>query len=234
MSAHLADRFEARRAAGALSIAEREALDRDGFFVAPNALDGASVDRLRRAFADAPTQDNGTQHVAILPATPDREAWLELSRHPILLAAALHVLVETFRVGDPHGRNPLPGYGQQGLHADWMARTRGSPYFVVTAIWMLDDFTTVNGATRIVPATHRLPRAIPKRLGQPLAHHPKERIVTGAAGSVLLFNGHLWHSGTRNESHAPRRAVQISCVRSQTKVDVPPLVRARPSSLGKG
>jgi hypothetical protein len=221
MSVDPAGRREARHATSALASAQREALDREGFFLAPNALDGAWVERLHLAFAGAPVQDNGTQHVAISAATPDREAWLELARHPVFLAAASHVLVGAFRVGDPHGRNPLPGYGQQGLHADWMERTPSSPYIVVTAIWMLDDFTTANGATRIVPGTHLVPRAITKSLGQPLAHHPKERIVTGAAGSVLLLNGHVWHSGTKNESSAPRRAAQISCLRQP------------PSALGK-
>jgi ectoine hydroxylase-related dioxygenase (phytanoyl-CoA dioxygenase family) len=86
-----------------------------------------------------------------------------------------------------HGRNPLPGFGQQGLHADWRPRQPGEPYAVLTLIWMLDDFTQDNGATRVVPGSHKSPRAIDKKLAQPLARHPRELVVTGAAGDMLVF-----------------------------------------------
>jgi ectoine hydroxylase-related dioxygenase (phytanoyl-CoA dioxygenase family) len=49
---------------------------------------------------------------------------------------------------------------------------------------------------------------VPKAIADPATHHPQEQIVTGAAGSILVFNGHLWHSGTRNTSKQSRRALQ--------------------------
>jgi ectoine hydroxylase-related dioxygenase (phytanoyl-CoA dioxygenase family) len=186
-----------------------QALDREGFVLVANALEQAWVDRLRRAFDHAPAQKDGTAHVDLSPETPEREAWLALKEHPVVLAAADHLLGRAFRIGDPHGRNPLPGYGQQGLHADSMPRATVEPYLVLTTIWMLDDFTADNGATRLVPGSHRLLRPIAKRLGQPGARHPSETTVTGKAGTVLILNGHTWHSGTRNASKGPRRAVQM-------------------------
>lgn len=39
-------------------------------------------------------------------------------------------------------------------------------------------------------------------------HKPDEMTVTGQSGSALLFNGHLWHSGTRNNSRSSGRALQ--------------------------
>ena len=64
--------------------------------------------------------------------------------------------------------------------------------------------------------THLLAEPIPKSLAQPDARHPRERVVTGPAGSVLVFNGHLWHSGRRNASRGPRRAAQIVIVRDSS------------------
>jgi ectoine hydroxylase-related dioxygenase (phytanoyl-CoA dioxygenase family) len=191
-----------------LAQGQAEALDRHGYFVLPGALDATWVARLRRAFDEAPAQKDGTQHVALGPDTPHHEAWLALKEHPVVLAAAGHVL-PSFRVRDLHGRNPLPGYGEQGLHADWMPRQDALEHFVVTAIWMIDDFTGGNGATRLVPGTHRIARPIPKSLAQPGARHPDEVLITGAAGSVLVMNGHTWHSGRKNASRGPRRAGQM-------------------------
>ena len=198
---------------GELSAAERGALDRDGFLVVPGALDAGWIARLARAFEAAPAQADGTQHVVLSEATPEREAWGRLESHPVVVAAATHILGSPIRVRDLHGRNPLPGYGQQGLHADAVARAAGDPYSVVTALWMIDPFTDDNGATRVVPGSHRLRRPPPPSFAQPLARHPDERVITGAAGAVLVINGHLWHSGRRNTSTGPRRAGQMVIVR---------------------
>ena len=130
----------------------REALDGDGFIVVPNLLDEGWRARLLRAFEDAPAQSSGTQHVRLSNATPELAAWNAMATHPLVLAAAEHVLRRPFHVRDLHGRNPLPGFGQQGLHVDSVPRAAGDPYSVVTALWMIDAFTAENGATRSFPA----------------------------------------------------------------------------------
>jgi ectoine hydroxylase-related dioxygenase (phytanoyl-CoA dioxygenase family) len=195
-----------------LSAEQRGALDREGFILVEGALDAGWLAQLARAFEAAPAQADGTQHVALSDATPEIEAWRRLENHPTVVAAAAYVLGGPIRVRDLHGRNPLPGYGQQGLHADSVTRAAGDPYSVVTALWMIDAFTDDNGATRVVPGSHRLTRPPPTSFAQPLARHPDERVITGAAGSVLVFNGHLWHSGRRNTGSGPRRAGQMVLV----------------------
>jgi ectoine hydroxylase-related dioxygenase (phytanoyl-CoA dioxygenase family) len=190
----------------------RARLDRDGYVVVPAALDAAWLARLRRAFEYAPAQTSGTQHIEVTAATPEVESWRALGEHPVLLAAAEHVLARPFHLGGMHGRNPLPGFGQQGLHADW-TRAPDNAYVVLTAIWMLDDFTAQNGATRVVPGSHLITSPLPKSLAQPLAHHRDETLVVGRAGTVLILNGYLWHSGRLNASAGPRRAVQLSLMR---------------------
>ena len=192
-----------------LAELHREALDRDGFTVVPAVLDEAWRARLLRAFEEAPLQSSGTQHVRLSDATPELTAWDGMATHPLVLAAAEHILRRPFHVRDLHGRNPLPGFGQQGLHIDSVPRDAADPYSVVTAIWMIDAFTVENGATRVVPGSHRLLHSPPADYAQPLARHPGERVVTGSAGDVLIFNGHLWHSGRRNYSPGPRRAAQM-------------------------
>ena len=171
----------------------------DGWLLVADAIDAARLERLRAAFG---VQTEATEHV---PLEDDA-----LATHPAIADAARIVFEGApWRVRDVHGRNPLPGYGQQGLHADWKPRAAGEPFQVLTAIWMLDDFTVENGATRIVPGSHTITTPIPKALAQPLAHHPREIVVTGRAGSVLVFNGHLWHAGRKNESRGWRRCVQM-------------------------
>jgi len=186
----------------------QQALDRDGYAVVPGVLDDRWIERLRRAFDFAPAQAGGTHHVEITDETPELEAWRALEHHAVLKEAAEHLLGQPYGLGGMHGRNPLPGFGQQGLHSDCM-RAPGNECILISAIWMLDDFTKENGATRVVPGSHRIERPIPRDFAQPLARHPDEKIIVECAGSLVLFNGYLWHSGRRNDSNRPRRAVQM-------------------------
>ena len=197
-----------------LDRAEAAALDGEGYVVLDSVVDEAWLQRLRAAFeaasarpdADAGRTETGTQHSRDLAhADPVFEGVL---LHPRVLAAVHHVLQRPFQLLFLSGRDPLPGYGQQGLHTDWTPRAPHTPFDVVTALWPLDGFTRESGPTRVLPGSHLVPRALPKPLQAPRAHHPDERLVLVPAGSVLVLNGHLWHSGTRNTSQGPRRALQ--------------------------
>ena len=201
-----------------LAPVERQALDRDGYVVLTNLIDGDWLAGLRAAFENAcgkgeqtpVVKESGTRHIDDLV---NRDQVFEgVYTHPRVLAAVYHILRVPFRVGQINGREPLPGYGAQGLHADWTARVRGEPFRIVTTIWLLDDFTSDNGATRVVPGTHQLLTPPPKSLAEPASRHPEQKIIIAEAGSVLVFNGHLWHSGTRNETHSSRRVLQCSFV----------------------
>ena len=201
-----------------LSSLERDALDRDGYIIAAGLIDACWLESLRAEFERACAHDRqasegkerGTRHANDL-----------VNRDPVfdgvytnakVLAAVSHVLRCPFRVGQMNGRDPLHGFGQQGLHADWVARAKGEPFRIVTTIWLLDDFTAENGATRLVPGTHLLLTPPPKSLAAPQSRHPDQKVIVAKAGSVLVLNGHLWHSGTRNNASLPRRVLQCSFV----------------------
>ncbi|MBV9269541.1 MAG: phytanoyl-CoA dioxygenase family protein, partial [Candidatus Eremiobacteraeota bacterium] len=110
-----------------------------------------------------------------------------------------------------HYRAPKPGHGAQALHADYTPGTYAPPYQVATVIIPLVNFTNVNGATRVIAGSHRRPFAVSKESGKP---HPDETIICADAGSAIVFNGHLLHSGTRNNSSELREALQITYARS--------------------
>ncbi|MGW5360867.1 phytanoyl-CoA dioxygenase family protein [Actinopolymorpha pittospori] len=128
--------------------------------------------------------------------------------HPRVLAAIRHVLGE-FRLSSLNSRAALPGQGHQGLHTDWGVLRVGEGYQVCNSIWLLDDFTAQNGATRVVPGSHRKRGVAPadELDGDPSATHPDEIQLIAPAGTVVVFNSHLWHGGTRNNTDLPRRAM---------------------------
>ncbi|CAN5908461.1 hypothetical protein BH24BAC1_BH24BAC1_36740 [soil metagenome] len=90
---------------------------------------------------------------------------------------------------------------------DWHEAVAPGSYTVCNSIWLLDDFSRENGATRIVPGSH-LKGSLPQdELEDPFAPHPDEIVIEAPAGSVFIFNSHAWHGGTTNLTAAPRRAI---------------------------
>ena len=101
----------------------------------------------------------------------------------------------------------FPGASAQKLHVDtpfpeplppWAARAN--------TIWFLDDFTEDNGATEVVPKSHKFTK-------KPSSRDQIEaltRKITGPKGSVLFTHGNLWHRAGQNKSQLPRVAM-LAC-----------------------
>jgi len=127
--------------------------------------------------------------------------------HVRVLAGIRHVLGSKIKLSSLNYRAAKPGLGLQKLHVDWHEAVAAGSYTVCNSIWLLDDFSKENGATRIVPGTHqdgRLPQDV---LNDPFEPHPDEIIIEAKAGSVYIFNSHAWHGGTTNNTNSSRRAI---------------------------
>ena len=133
-------------------------------------------------------------------------------QHPKILAIAYHVIGKDFKVNSINGRDALPGQGHQDLHADWGPRRLDDLYGGVNTIWLLDDFTPDNGATRFVPATHKLAGSPKDYVVDVRAPHPDEQLVIAKAGTVFAYNMHMWHGGTQNRTNKTRRVLHPSFI----------------------
>ncbi len=198
-------------------------LDEQGYLPLPGILDGDSVAALARLFdqfvADEGDRagleahrEDGTDRLANLV---DKDPLFDLCwNNPHQLAAISHVLRwQEFKVFSLNGRAALPSQGHQGLHVDWGSAVPPGDYQICNSIWMLDDFTEENGATRIVPGSHRWGRLPQDDMADARDPHPDEILVLGSAGTAVIFNSHLWHGGTQNRSDQPRRALHSAYVR---------------------
>jgi hypothetical protein len=131
---------------------------------------------------------------------------------PRVLECMAHILGPRFKLSSLNARSTLPHTAMgQPLHADSGAIADASGYFVANSVWMLDDFTAENGATRFVAGSHRSGRLPEARF---LQAHPDEQLVLGKAGDVVVMNAHMWHGGTANRTAAPRCAMHVYYTRS--------------------
>lgn len=136
--------------------------------------------------------------------------------HPKVLAGIVEVLGQQIKLSSLNYRAAKPGMGQQKLHVDWHETVEPGNYQVCNSIWLLDDFTIENGATRVVPGTHLIPKTPSDEMENPMGKHSQEQYILAPAGTVVIFNSHTWHGGTTNRTDQDRRAIHsYFCRRNQ-------------------
>jgi ectoine hydroxylase-related dioxygenase (phytanoyl-CoA dioxygenase family) len=227
--------------AGQLTGPDKARLDRDGFLPLPGILDAGQLQAIRRRLAELSAaegqqagaevhQEEGTDRLADLV---NKDPVFDVCfTHPKILAAMAHVLGD-FTLSSLNARAALPGHGQQRLHADWGVAVTPGNYRVCNSIWLIDDFTQANGPTRVVPGSHRSARLPREVMADPFGPHPDEIKVLGEAGTVVIFNSHLWHGGTRNVTDRPRRALHSYFCRRGLKQQLDQRACVRPETLAR-
>lgn len=99
----------------------------------------------------------------------------------------------------------------QNFHRDVRVFSR-EKNLMINMIVMLDEFTISNGATKIIPGSHKHEEMPCQEYLDKESHY-----VTGEAGSVLLFDSNVWHSASKNLSGEPRRALTLNYTKPYIK-----------------
>ena len=200
-----------------LTSGQQQLLDEQGFVILPNVLEPDVVSKLACRFDEIVAsegdraglevhQEPGTARLANLV---DKDPLFDVCwNYPLILAGVAHVFGwRPFKVNSLNARAALPGQGHQRLHADSSVPAVPGVYQNCNSIWMLNDFTEDNGATRVVPGSHRWQRLPADSMTNPSDPHPEETLLLGQAGSCGVINAHLWHGGTKNTTGQLRRSV---------------------------
>ncbi|HEY1967810.1 MAG TPA: phytanoyl-CoA dioxygenase family protein [Pseudonocardia sp.] len=188
--------------------ADLAALARDGYVVLPELLSPAEVEEAKAALEEllGPKGRNNfeghlTQRAySLLAKTRVTDRMVE---HPRVLALADRMLMPNYLLSQLQVIKILPGERGQLLHADdlFYPVPRPRPALSAATMWAIDPFTEDNGATVVLPGSHRWGADREPRDDDP------RRPAVMPAGSCVFFLGTLWHGGGANTSGAPRMAV---------------------------
>jgi ectoine hydroxylase-related dioxygenase (phytanoyl-CoA dioxygenase family) len=185
-------------------------LDRDGYATVADAI---PQDQVAAARADLeailehtpPGRDDfegrRTQRVYALFAKT--RALDPLALHPVVLGVLDRVLGQ-YQLSAPAGIAIGAGETAQPLHPDDAIYPLARPHaeLVVNVMWPLEDFTVANGATRIVPGSHRWTERQPGPDTDTVA-------IEMPAGTALLYLGSVWHGGGANHTERTRLGVVL-------------------------
>lgn len=184
-----------------------ELLDRDGVaivegFLSERQLDVKRAD-LERVLGEVPGGRNdfeGFDTRRIYALFAKTRVFDDEAIDPLLLGVLERVLGSA-QLSAPVGISIGPGESAQPLHRDdgIYPLSEAGPELVLNTMWALDDFTEANGATRIVPGSHRWTA--------PPRQEPETIAAVMPAGSVMFFRGSLLHGGGANTTDRFRLGV---------------------------
>ena len=153
--------------------------------------------------------------------------FIELLGNPTVRTIASGMLSDTSILHLQNGfilssfpKESTPADFQSSFHRDFPRYMNG--YLAsLNVLLAIDDFTTQNGATRVVPRTHQQAEA-------PTREHIEKNVVAleCPAGSIIVFDSTLWHASGINTSGKDRLAINHQFTRSYIKqqIDYPRLL----------
>jgi ectoine hydroxylase-related dioxygenase (phytanoyl-CoA dioxygenase family) len=188
-----------------------EALNRDGYLIRRDVL-GESE---RRALVDAlapferakPMGRNefeGERSQRVYSLVAKGAPFVSLIEHPYALELLDGCLDEHFLLSTSQSIRLHPGETPQPWHTDDSFYPVPRPLtkrLALSFIWALEDFSEENGATELLPGSHRWNIKYPEANAGPTVR------AVMPAGSVLVFEGALWHRGGENTSRGTRLCV---------------------------
>ena len=153
------------------------------------------------------------------------EVALALLEHPTVLQLA-DLSIKEYRLNDLTVFSALPAPQDDASVAttswhrdcDDFDTESGSLWF----FFYLDDLTTQNGATWIVPGSHRIRSSFEPPLERPwtpvdLDRFPSRKQLTGKAGDLVVIDARAIHTSGRNNSDRARRLINLGLVPERSK-----------------
>jgi len=198
----------------ATARAHIEKVRADGYTIVENAIEpdliealNEALERLERDLGAKPAENTfeGHRTVRIYNLLARGSPFEKVPAHPSVLPIIEGVLDPGCLISSLSSIAIDPGEVAQPIHADDMAIPLEKPHvpIVCNSMWALTDFTEANGATRLVPGSHRGPNP---DYGATYDSIPAEM----SKGSVLIWEGALWHGGGANNTDRRRTGIAMN------------------------
>jgi ectoine hydroxylase-related dioxygenase (phytanoyl-CoA dioxygenase family) len=185
-------------------------LDQDGYAILTGLLDERHQQELIDALAPwesaRPMGRNafeGLRTQRVYSLAGKGEVFMRLAEHPAIVEIVDRTLLPNWLLSTFQSIRLHPGETAQAWHTDdafyLIPRPRRS--LALSTIWALEAFTEENGATQVIPGSHKWGDEHPD-------HRPERAVsVVMPAGSVVVFDAALWHRGGANQSGSTRLAL---------------------------
>ncbi len=165
------------------------------------------INKVSKNFLHLPTmfdQDKSQRVWNLINKAPELAPLIE---HPVVLPMVRSILGQDCNLHDFQSTSIGPHTAGGSWHVDAPLGQIAEPLpefpLTIQNVWLLDDFTEHNGATRVMPRSHKLRKSPPWTTSS----LEGEVTLTAPAGSVAIWLSNTWHRSGPNETDNPRRAI---------------------------
>ena len=219
-----------------------EELTRNGYTIVPSGFSQIAIQNIGNAFETHRhsyfrkfgfeyLETLNEQHTLRAPFMQGNKIFLDVAFHPQLLDLVSRMIQGEFYLNQQNGViNPGGApYSQGRWHRDlpyqhWV----NSRPLAINALYCIDDFTSDNGATLVIPGSHKFAEFPSDAFAEKHAIQ-----VSAKAGDFIVLDCMTYHSGAHNSTYRDRRglnhvysipllAPQISTVESVDQLDLTP------------
>ena len=186
---------------------------KQGFAIWPGFLTGHRRDEIRdlaKRVADSDHANRYPKSTRVWDLYRHGEEFVDLLGDPALAAVldellGVNHLLSDYSLNVVQPRQPVDGWHIDYPFNEMPARVTG-PVLGLQCVLALDSFSSSNGATQLVPASHA-------RTDRPEPDSVLDHVVfNGEPGTLLIMAAATWHRSGFNASTAPRSAVLMSFV----------------------
>lgn len=193
----------------------KRVLDDNGYVVIKDVLSPERVKKLSEIVEDLALYEReremayfyGKNSQRVYNLISKSQTMALLIQHPLVLEIMNHLFDrDTFHdkyyLSSWHANLVGPGEEVGKLHVDAAVPEPLPPWIIrANVMFMLDDFSEENGATRVVPVSHKMCKK-PKEQNE-----VKTVPLEAPAGSIAIWHGHLWHQSGANKTDKNRKAL---------------------------
>jgi hypothetical protein len=208
-----------------------------GFVVIPGPVPPGGLAQLSKAYdsavasADSGDVGHGSSTTRVHDFVNRSPEFDGLYLSPPVLEACFRIIGRPFRLSNMLARTLRPRSPAQPLHVDFKRDLEG--WTMVGFIFMVDEFRRDNGATRFVPGSHEWATVPGDLMSDPTADCDGQIQACGPAGSVIVYNGSVWHGHAANSTDKPRRSIQGAYIRREAQSGINLPARMRPETLAR-
>ncbi len=193
-----------------------EELKNLGYTIVKSGFSDKKKQDIEQAFEDARTEQENKHGLDYLKSIDEHRLircplqynpiFIEILNHPLIAAICQSLIGPFVILNQQNGIINPPNkekYSQGSYHRDlpYQHFTSSHP-LAINALYCIEDFTTENGSTFVLPASHKEEKFPSDQFIQ-----KHQRQVEAKAGDFIVLDCMLYHSGGVNKTDQQRRAI---------------------------
>ncbi len=203
---------------GQLSTEQKDFFDKNGYLIVDNCIDEVLCDELRLILKNIADAEKLSSTAFVYGSSKMQRIYHLINKNKIFQEIILHNVIKNlndhafdretlhdkYYLSSFHANILNPGAEKQIIHVDANVPSPLPSWIIRTNVnFIIEDYTYKNGATLVYPGSHKFL----KKPDRTKNYDDKLIPLEAKKGSLVFWNGHVWHQSGKNDSKNDRYSI---------------------------